>query len=144
MVSETLWMETALIFFLILVNGFFASSEIAIVSVRRARIEQLITEGRRSAEVLKRLKDESDRFLATVQIGVTLVSSLASAVGGASAVEYLEPTFQRSEITFLQQWGEPLAIGLVVILISYLSLVLGELVPKSLACLLYTSPSPRD
>lgn len=131
--SETIWMETALILFLILANGFFAGSEIAIVSVRRTRIEQLIAEGRRSAEVLKRLKDESDRFLATVQVGVTLVGSLAAAVGGASAVEHLVPTFRRSEIAFLQQWGEPLAIGMVVLIISYLTLVLGELVPKSLA-----------
>ncbi len=131
--SETLWGEFTLILLLILANGFFACSEIAIVSVRRGRIEQLIAEGSKAAEIVKRLKDESDRFLATVQIGVTVVASLASAVGGASAVEYLGPALQRSEVPFLQQWGESLAIGVVVIVISYLSLVFGELVPKSLA-----------
>src|SRR4051794_438563 len=127
------WFETVLIMLLILANGFFSGSEIAIVSVRRSRIDQLIEEGHKSAEVVARLKDDSDRFLATVQIGITLVGSLASAVGGASAVEYLEPIFRQSGISFLQEWGGILALGTVVVVISYLSLVLGELVPKSLA-----------
>jgi putative hemolysin len=118
---------------LIVANGFFSGSEIAIVSVRRSRIDQLIEQGYTSAQVVGRLKDDSDRFLATVQIGVTLVGSLASAVGGASAVEYLGPVFQQSGIPFVQEWGEVLALGIVVVTISYLSLVLGELVPKSLA-----------
>lgn len=127
------WSETALILFLILANGFFAGSEIAIVSVRRSRIDQLIEQGYASAQVVGRLKDDSDRFLATVQIGMTLVGSLASAVGGASAVEYLRPVFQRSDIFFFREWSGILALGTVVVVISYLSLVLGELVPKTLA-----------
>src|SRR5262245_11644046 len=132
MVSE-FWLETVLIVLLILANGFFSGAEIAIVSVRRSRIDQLVAEGSPSARVVGRLKDDSDRFLATVQIGITLVGSLASAVGGASAVEYLGPLFQQSDIHLLQEWGGFLAIGIVVVTISYLSLVLGELVPKSLA-----------
>ena len=132
MASE-FWFEVALIFMLIMANGFFSSAEIAVVSVRRSRIDQLIEEGYLSARVVGRLKDDSDRFLATVQIGVTLVSSLASAIGGASAIEYLVPVFQQSGIPWLQNWGEFLALSIVVLVISYLSLVLGELVPKSLA-----------
>jgi putative hemolysin len=132
MTSE-FWFETVLIVLLILANGFFSGSEIAIVSVRRSRIDQLIEEGHTSAQVVARLKDDSDRFLATVQIGITLIGSLASAVGGASAVEYFEPIFRQSGIPFLQEWGGVLALGTVVVVISYLSLVLGELVPKSLA-----------
>src|SRR5262245_40232663 len=132
MTSE-FWFETVLIVLLIVANGFFSGSEIAIVSVRRSRIDQLITEGHISAQVVARLKDDSDRFLATVQIGITLVGSLASAVGGASAVEYLEPIFRQSSLPFLQEWGGILSLGTVVVVISYLSLVLGELVPKSLA-----------
>lgn len=127
------WSEVTLIVLLILVNGFFSGSEIAVISVRRSRIDQLIEEGKASARVIARLKDDSDRFLATVQIGVTLVGALASAVGGASAVAYLAPMLQQSEVRFFQRWGEALAIGIVVLVISYLSLVLGELVPKSLA-----------
>jgi putative hemolysin len=131
--SSAFWFETILIVLLILANGFFSGSEIAIVSVRRSRIDQLIEEGHTSAQVVGRLKEDSDRFLATVQIGITLIGSLASAVGGASAVEYLEPIFRQSGIHFLQEWGGVLALGTVVVVISYLSLVLGELVPKSLA-----------
>jgi len=80
-----------------------------------------------------RLKDDADRFLATVQIGITVVGTLASVVGGASAVAHLTPLFQRSGIPLLQEWGGTVALGTVVLVISYLSLVLGELVPKSLA-----------
>jgi putative hemolysin len=127
------WSEMAFIFLLILVNGFFSGAEIAVVSVRRSRIDQLIEEGRAAARVVARLKDESDRFLATVQIGVTVVGALASAVAGASAIEYLAPILRQSDIAFFRRWGESLAIGAVVVVISYLSLVLGELVPKSLA-----------
>jgi putative hemolysin len=127
------WLEMTFILFLILANGFFAGSELAVVSVRRSRIDQLAEQGRAAAKVVARLKDDSDRFLATVQIGVTLVSSLASAIGGASAVAHLEPIFQRSTYPVVREWGQFLAIGSVVLIISYLSLVLGELVPKSLA-----------
>jgi putative hemolysin len=132
MASE-FWFNAGLILVLLIANGFFSGAEIAIVSVRRSRIDQLIEEGHSAAHVVGRLKDDSDRFLATVQIGVTVVSSLASAVGGASAIEFLNPYFQQSEIVFLQEWGEFLALSLIVIIISYLSLVLGELVPKTLA-----------
>lgn len=127
------WWEATLIVLLILANGFFSGSELAVVSVRRSRIDHLIEEGSASARVVGRLKDDADRFLATVQIGVTLVGAFASAVGGASAVEYLAPVLQQHGGPVLQEWSEFLAIGIVVVLISYLSLVLGELVPKSLA-----------
>src|SRR6266540_1048047 len=105
------WFEAVLIALLILANGFFSGSEIVIVSVRRSRVDQLIEQGHPAAQVVGRLKDDSDRFLATVQIGMTLVGSLASAIGGASAVEYLEPIFRQSGIPFLQEWGGVLALG---------------------------------
>jgi putative hemolysin len=127
------WFEVGIIFLLIVANGFFSGSEIAIISVRRSRIDQLIEEGKKSAQTVAHLKDDSDRFLATVQIGVTLVGSLASALGGASAIEFLRPVLHQSNSPFLQQWGEVIALSLIVAIISYLSLVIGELVPKSLA-----------
>ena len=130
---EVFWLELILILLLIVANGFFSGAEIAVVSVRRSRIEQLIAEGSPSARVVGRLKEDADRFLATVQIGITLVGTLASVVGGASAVEHLTPIFQNSGIPLIQEWGGTLALGTVVLVISYLSLVLGELVPKSLA-----------
>jgi len=133
MFIESFWFELVLIFFLILANGFFAASEIAIIATRKTRIESLVEKGVRSATLLARLKDDPDRFLATVQIGVTVVGTLASAIGGAAAIEYLKPLIQSLPLPFVTRWGESIAILLVVLPIAYLSLVLGELVPKSLA-----------
>ena len=130
---EGLWYEVALIFFLILGNGFFAASEIAIIATRKTRIDTLLEKGVRSAAALARLKNDPDRFLATVQIGVTIVGTLASAVGGAAAIEFLKPSIESLPVTFIQKWAQSIAILLVAIPIAYFSLVLGELVPKSLA-----------
>src|SRR3989338_3997621 len=133
MFIESFWLELVLIFFLILANGFFAASEIAIIATRKTRIDSLVEKGVRSATLLARLKDDPDRFLATVQIGVTFVGTLASAIGGAAAIEYLKPQIQALPIPGVVEWGESIAIVLTVLPIAYFSLVLGELVPKSLA-----------
>ena len=130
---DSLWFEMGLIFLLILANGFFAAAEIAIISMRKTRIDTLLEAGARSAAALARLKNDPDRFLATVQIGVTLVGTLASAVGGALAIEFLKPLIQALPLRLLQEWSETVAILLVVLPIAYCSLILGELVPKSLA-----------
>jgi putative hemolysin len=130
---ENIWFEALLIFILILANGFFAASEIAIIATRKSRIDSLLERGVKSAAAVARLKNEPDRFLATVQVGVTIVSTLASAIGGAAAIAYLKPQIEALPIPFLSRWGEAIAIVIVVLPISYLSLVLGELVPKSLA-----------
>jgi putative hemolysin len=126
------WLEALLILTLIFANGFFAASEIAMIATRKSRIEALLEKGVRSAAVVARLKNDPDRFLATVQIGVTVVSSLASAIGGAAAIDYLKPQIAAS-FPFAARWAEAAALLIVVLPISYLSLVLGELVPKSLA-----------
>lgn len=133
MFIESFWFELALIFCLILANGFFAASEIAVIATRKTRIDSLVEKDVRSATVLARLKDDPDRFLATVQIGVTLVGTLASAIGGAAAIQFLKPLIESLPLPLISRWGESLAIFLVVLPIAYLSLVLGELVPKSLA-----------
>jgi putative hemolysin len=133
MIFESLWLEAILILMLILANGFFAASEIAIIAVRKSRIDALLEKGVRSASAVARLKNDPDRFLATVQIGVTLVSTFASALGGAAAVRFLRPYIESLPIPNAHHWAQPLAILFVVVPIAYLSLVLGELVPKSLA-----------
>jgi len=125
--------EVAFVGALILLNGFFAGAEIAVISARRGRIQPRAQAGDRAAQALLRLKADPDRFLATVQIGVTLVGTLASAVGGVAAVERLEPLFTALPLAWLRELAEPLAVGIVVFLIAFLSLVIGELVPKSLA-----------
>ncbi|HEY7713728.1 MAG TPA: hemolysin family protein [Candidatus Binatia bacterium] len=133
------WLEAALIFLLILANAFFAASEIAVIAMRKSRIDALVEKGVKGAAVIARLKNDPDRFLATVQIGVTLVASLASAIGGAAAVAYLEPQIASVPVPFIARWSEAIALLIVVVPIAYLSLVIGELVPKSLA-LRYSEP----
>jgi putative hemolysin len=133
MIPKSIWLEPILIFSLILANGFFAAAEIAIIATRKSRIDALLEKGVRSAAAVARLKNDPDRFLATVQIGVTLVSTLASAIGGAAAIAYLQPKLAASPLPLVARWSDSLAILIVVLPISYLSLVLGELVPKSLA-----------
>lgn len=128
-----MWTDILLIALFIFINGFFAASEIAVVTIRRSRIKQLIDEGSKNAEALDRLKEYPDRFLATIQIGVTMAGVLASAIGGAAAIEKIKPAIQQIPISFVASSGEAIAIGMVVAGITYFSLVFGELVPKSIA-----------
>lgn len=125
--------ELFLILLLLLANGLFAMTEIAIVSSRRGRLKTLAQEGRPGAEAALRLAQEPNRFLSTVQIGITLVGIVAGAFGGAAlagpVAEFLAP------IPFLGAYAPKLALGLVIILLTYFSLVVGELVPKRLAML---------
>jgi putative hemolysin len=133
MTLESIWFEAVLILILILANGFFAASEIAMIATRKSRIEALLERGVKAASAVARLKNDPDRFLATVQIGVTVISSLASAIGGAAAIGYFKPKIDSLPLPLIPRWGEAIAILIVVLPISYFSLVLGELVPKSLA-----------
>lgn len=128
-----MWMEVLLIFFFILLNGFFSGSEIAVITARKSRVSQLLKDGSKSAGVLSRLQSEPDRFLAAVQIGITIVGAMASAIGGALAIKEITPFIEGLDIGFLSASAEALSIGIVVVLVSYLSLIIGELVPKSIA-----------
>jgi len=129
--SSVLPIEIAIILLLIVANGFFAASEIAIVSSRRGRLEREAAAGNRGAKQALELAESPDRFLATVQVGITLISTLAAAFGGARLAEPLAGWL--ASIPALRAYAEPLALGVVVALITYFSLVLGELVPKRLA-----------
>ena len=117
----------AVIVVLILLNGFFSGSEIAVISARRGIIDKLDKEGNRSAKTVNDLKEKPDNFLATVQIGVTIVGTLASVVGGIIAIELLEPALLSIPFSPVQAIAEPLAIGIVVVIISYAILIIGEL-----------------
>ena len=125
--------EIILIAALILINGFFAGAEAALISVRRSRVDELAASGRRSARVLKRLKDAPDRFLATVQVGVTLVGTLASVVSGATVVVFLTPILRDIPFKLISSFAPQIAIIIVVAAIAFASLVFGELVPKYFA-----------
>ncbi|MGH7428979.1 MAG: CNNM domain-containing protein, partial [Candidatus Methylomirabilaceae bacterium] len=129
----TLLFEITLILLLILINGFFAASEVALISLRRSRAQELADGGDGRALTIQRVKDDPDRFLATVQIGITLVGTLAAAVGGVVSVRAIRPMLDRLPGGGLRGAAEPVALALVVLAITYLSVVFGELVPKSLA-----------
>ncbi|UJR83301.1 hemolysin family protein [Sandaracinus amylolyticus] len=123
-------LEIAIVLALIFANGLFSGAEIAIISVRSTRLEELATETRAGA-FLARLRRDPERFLATVQIGITVVGSTAAAFGGATIADRLATTLEPCGLS--HDTGERIALTIVVVVVSYLSLVLGELVPKSLA-----------
>ncbi len=117
---------------LILATAFFSGSELAIISARKSRIAQLVSSGDLKAKIVESLQNDPHRFLATVQIGATLVGSMASAVGGAAAIQYLKPLLLNAPFDFVRHAAEPLSITIVVLLISYFTLIIGELVPKTI------------
>ena len=129
--SEPVFIAASIVL-LLLGNGFFSGSEIAIISARRSRIEGLIEDGNRGASRVKALQENMDQFLATVQIGVTVCGTLAGVLGGFLASRYVEPFLAAGAPS---PWLPPalVASGLVGLAIVYVELVLGELVPKALA-----------
>ena len=124
-------LEGLVVVLLIFVNGIFALSEIAVVSARKTRLQQWADEGNASARAALELANNPNQFLATIQIGITLVGILAGAFGGATIATELAVIL--SDITWLAPYGHPLSLTLVVLVITYLSLIVGELVPKRLA-----------
>jgi len=118
---------------LILLNGYFSAAEISLISLRKSRVRHLVKSGNPIARRIQKLQEEPERFLATVQTGVTLIGTLAATLGGVIAIERIEPLLSAVPVEFVQKAAEPLAVGIVVTLIAYFTLVFGELVPKSLA-----------
>jgi putative hemolysin len=123
--------ELSVVFFLILLNGVFAMSEMAIVSSRRTRLQSLAEQGDRGAQAALALKDDPSRFLAAVQIGITLIGILAGAFSGATIATKFGAELDAYEI--IAPHGQSVAFGAVVVGITFFSLVLGELVPKRIA-----------
>jgi len=124
-------LESLIVLALILLNGFFALAELAIVSAPRSLLKARATAGSQGAAAALALADEPTRFLSTVQVGITLIGIFAGAFGGATIAERLAATLNESP-TFAP-WADEISFGLVVIIITALSLVLGELVPKRIA-----------
>ncbi|MBN1956518.1 MAG: HlyC/CorC family transporter [Anaerolineae bacterium] len=123
--------QILLILLLIIANGVFAMSEMAVVSARKARLQQHAEAGDPRARAALEIANEPGYFLATIQIGITLVGVLAGALGGAAIAEKLATGLGRLGI--VNPYSETIAVGIVVLTITYLSLVFGELVPKRLA-----------
>ncbi|HNS07883.1 MAG TPA: hemolysin family protein [Anaerolineaceae bacterium] len=128
--SNTL-IEILVIFVLILFNGFFSMSEIAIVSARKVRLEQRADEGDAGAGRALQLSKETGQFLSSVQVGITLVAMLTGAFGGATLAERLTQSLAR--VPWLATSAATLSLVIVVLVTTYFSLVIGELIPKKIA-----------
>ena len=129
---DTILLEVLVIGLMIILNGFFACSEFAIVSVRKSRIARLVADGDERAKIIEDLQKDPHRLLALVQIGVTVTGATASTIGGIIAVDQMRPWLQRLDIDILRHTAEPVAVTGMVVIISYLLLILGELVPKTI------------
>lgn len=128
---SSIWFEILLIVFLILLNGGLALSELALVSARKGRLEQLAKEGDGRAGLALRLANSPNSFLSTIQIGITFVGILSGAFGGITIAKLL--IWYLSMIDLLAPYSETIGVVIVVVGITYFSLIIGELVPKRLA-----------
>ena len=122
--------EIVVIIILVLINGILAMSEAALVASRKARLQQKVSEGNKSAAVAIKLLEDPNIFLSAVQIGITLIGVLAGAVGGATIAEGLASSLQN--VPYIGVHSEAIALAIVVLFITVLTLWLGELVPKRL------------
>jgi putative hemolysin len=127
----TIALEIAIILLLIVLNGLFSLSELALVSVRRARLAVLERKGVPGAVAARTLAEDPQRFLPTVQVGITLVSVLTGVFGGARIAIHLQIWLE--QFPAIVPFAESLSLGVVVLITTYLTLVLGELVPKQIA-----------
>ena len=123
--------EILILLVLIFANGVLALAEIAVVSARKPRLQQRINEGDEHAQVALELANNPTNFLSTVQVGITLVGVLSGAFGSATIAARLVMLLER--VPFLEPYSHAIAVGFVVVVVSYLTLILGELVPKRLA-----------
>ncbi|MEO6671081.1 MAG: hemolysin family protein [Ferruginibacter sp.] len=121
-------MEIFILVLLILLNGLFVMSEIALVSARKGRLESLANKGDEKAKAALDLAENPEKFLSTAQIGITLISILTGVYSGEKFGHDLQPTIE--QIDFLQPYANTVATSIVVIIVTFLSIIFGELIPK--------------
>ena len=125
------FLEISILLLLILANGVLAMAEIAVVSARKVRLKRRADKGDRKAKTALELAEEPNQFLATIQIGITLVGTLAGAFGGTTVARKLASLLVN--VPYIGPYAQTISVSLVVLIITYLSLVIGELAPKRLA-----------
>ncbi|MGH6969661.1 MAG: CNNM domain-containing protein, partial [Stellaceae bacterium] len=123
------WLQLAVILVLILLNGFFAMAELAIVSARRTRLQAAVDAGRTGARLALTLKGDLGRFLSTVQIGITVIGVLAGVFGGATLADSLAHAFENNQ-GWVGAHAHAVAVAIVTAAISFVTLIFGELTPK--------------
>jgi len=124
-------MEILVLIILTLLNSFFALSEISIISVKKSRMAQKAQTGSKSAKIIMDLLSQPEDFLSAIQVGITLIGIVSGAYGGAALSDDVQPLI--SQVSFLQPYAEAISITIVIGLITYFSIVVGELIPKTIA-----------
>ncbi|GEO02584.1 hemolysin [Adhaeribacter aerolatus] len=124
-------MEVVIIILLTLLNSFFALSEISIISVKKNRMAQLAQNGSKSAQTVLQLLTQPEDFLSAIQVGITLIGIISGAYGGTALADDVRPFI--SQVSFLQPYADALSLSIVIALITYFSIVVGELIPKTVA-----------
>ncbi|MGV3586527.1 MAG: hemolysin family protein [Adhaeribacter sp.] len=124
-------MEILVLIILTLLNSFFALSEISIISVKKSRMAQKAQTGSKSAKIIMDLLSQPEDFLSAIQVGITLIGIVSGAYGGAALSDDVQPLI--SQVSFLQPYAEAISITIVIGLITYFSIVIGELIPKTIA-----------
>jgi putative hemolysin len=132
---STILFDFFVILFLIIWSGFYSAAEIAIISVRKSRLQELAEQNNKKAKIIQDLLENHDDFFAIVQIGMTVLPSLASALAGVIAVTHIKPLFEIANIPWISSYAESISFFIVVAIISYLIIIIGELVPKSLGAM---------
>jgi len=125
--------DLAVVVLLILIGGFFAASEIALITVKRHRLTQLAEDGSRSAQTAQRLVEDPSRFLATIQIAITFLGFLAGAVGAVAFSDALADVIRLIPLGVIADAADTIAFVIVTLVVALASIVVGELVPKTLA-----------
>lgn len=121
--------DITIILVLLVLNGVFSAAETAIISSRKSKIKEIQKKKKdRNTELLLTMKENPERFLSTIQIGITLFGTLASAISGVMAAKYLMPYVSR--VNFLKPFSESLSVAIVVVILTYIFIVFGELIPK--------------
>ena len=130
---DSLWYELGAILILVLANGFFALSAFSVIASRQSRLKQKVAQGKKGAAAAERLRNSPDRFLATIQVGITLFGTVAGVFGGARIAIPLQQFLETVPIKLVANGAGPIAVVVVSIGITVTAVVLGELVPKYIA-----------
>jgi len=117
---------------LIILNAFFSGTEMAFISLRKTRMKQLAKEGKKSAILAEQMLQKPEDFLATIQVGITLIGTIASTFAGASIADALSPILRTIPVPLISNNAESISLAVIIIVITYVSIVIGELIPKSL------------
>lgn len=124
-------MELIILGFLILLNGIFALSEAALISSKKARLEQYKVKGKKGARIALKLLENSENFLSAIQVGITLIGIVTGVYGGVSIADDITPFFEK--YSSISEYAHEIALTLTVLVITFVSIVIGELVPKTIA-----------